>query len=295
MEFKAHINIEIGEKIYSHKLFESLEILSSLNSQRKTAKELNISHSVLNRRIKNAEKNLGFKLIQIKGSKSYLTKEAIELLKIYNNYNNRVIDEDKIIIVGEPNITTLLNSISDYFPHAVNIYSSDELSAYDLAKKGFIDILALDDPKLAFKNNLEFTALAYDHLVLISNDMFKNKINSIEDLNGLNFVSIPNTIQRLAWNSLNKKNISFNITKEAKSEFDAFKIVKNSDDLHTFLSASYFKGNDILKNETNHAISLINLSTNKKVENFIEYLLNQGQKLIHNQGFTPIKPWKVIK
>ena len=72
------------------------------------------------------------------------------------------------------------------------------------------------------------------------------------------------------------------------------KIVKNNSDLYTFLNASYFHGNDILKVETNHIISLIQVNDNKKEnKEFIDYMLNKGQNKIFEQGFKPIKPWKI--
>ena len=61
-ESKGLINIEIDGDIYDYKLYESLESLSKTKSQRKSAKELNISHTVFNRRILKAEDKLGFKI-----------------------------------------------------------------------------------------------------------------------------------------------------------------------------------------------------------------------------------------
>ena len=59
---KPEIGIEIDGISFNYKFFETLESLSKTYSQRKTAKELKVSHSVLNRRIKNAEDKLGEKL-----------------------------------------------------------------------------------------------------------------------------------------------------------------------------------------------------------------------------------------
>ncbi|MDR0900212.1 MAG: LysR family transcriptional regulator, partial [Methanobrevibacter sp.] len=102
---------------------------------------------------------------------------------------------------------------------------------------------------------------------------------------------------RLAWNTLSDNNIPFEIVKEVKSQFDAFKIVKNSepsDNLYTFLNASYFKGNDVLKDETQHVISLVQTNYEKpKTKEFINYLIVHSQDLIAKQGFIPIKPWKI--
>ena len=57
-ESKGLINLEIDGKIYDYKLFKSLESLNRTKSQRKSAKELNISHTVFNRRLLKAEEKL---------------------------------------------------------------------------------------------------------------------------------------------------------------------------------------------------------------------------------------------
>ena len=277
---------------FNYKFFETLESLSKTYSQRKTAKELKVSHSVLNRRIKNAEDKLGEKLVITVGSGSELSEKGYELLELYYKYKNRLEDREEIIIAGGHIITGLLQAISYDLPFKTLIYSSDDESAYELAKQDLVDILALDDPLLAFENDLNFTAIAYDHLVLIPP---KNGriIEKIEDLEGMKFIGVKGSAQRLAWSTLRQANINFSIEREVKSQFDAFKIVKNSEDYYTFLNASYFNGNEILKNETRHVISLVQCSDTKEdIYNLIEYLLFDGQIKIGEQGFIPMKPWK---
>ncbi len=289
---KPKIGIEINGKSFNYKLFETLESLSRTYSQRKTAKELKISHSVLNRRIKNAEEKLGEKLVLTVGSGSELSPRGYELLNTYFKYKNRLEDREEIIIAGGHIITGLLQAISYDLPFKTLIYSSDDESAYELAKQDIIDILALDDPLLAFENDLNFTAIAYDHLVLISPKKEKT-IEKIEDLAELDFIGVKGSAQRLAWSTLKQENIPFNIVREVKSQFDAFKIVKNSDNYYTFLNASYFNGNEILKNETRHVISLVQCNDEKEdIYNLMEYLLMDGQIQIGEQGFIPMKPWK---
>ena len=47
--------------------------------------------------------------------------------------------------------------------------------------------------------------------------------------------------------------------------------------------------NDILKFDTRHVISLIKVNDEKEeLDQFIEYLLTDGQTAIKNQGFIPI-------
>ena len=289
---KPEIGIEIDGISFNYKFFETLESLSKTYSQRKTAKELKVSHSVLNRRIKNAEDKLGEKLVITVGSGSELSERGYELLDIYYKYKNRLEDRKEIIIAGGHIITGLLQAISYDLPFNTLIYSSDDESAYELAKQDLVDILALDDPLLAFENDLNFTAIAYDHLVLISPNHVKT-IEKIEDLEGLKFIGVKVSSQRLAWSTLRQENINFTIDREVKSQFDAFKIVKNSDEYYTFLNASYFNGNEILKNETRHVISLVQINDTKDdIYNLIEYLLFDVQIKIGEQVFIPIKPWK---
>ena len=289
---RPEIGIEIDGISFNYKFFETLESLSKTYSQRKTAKELKVSHSVLNRRIKNAEDKLGEKLVITVGSGSELSEKGYELLDIYYKYKNRLEDKEEIIIAGGHIITGLLQAISYDLPFKTLIYSSDDESAYELAKQDLVDILALDDPLLAFENDLNFTAIAYDHLVLISPNHGKT-IEKISDLEGLKFIGVKGSAQRLAWSTLRQENINFTIEREVKSQFDAFKIVRNSDEYYTFLNASYFNGNEILKNETRHVISLVQINDTKDdIYNLIEYLLFDGQTKIGEQGFIPMKPWK---
>jgi molybdenum-dependent DNA-binding transcriptional regulator ModE len=291
---KPKIELDINGYIYNYKLFESLKSLQKTQSIRKTSEKLNLSHSALDRKIKNAENKLGFKLVKNNyGSGSTLTKEGLNLIKIYNQYQIRLKESNKINIAGGHIVSGLLESISNDIPFDISVFSSDDESAFELGKRNLIDILALDDPLIGFQNNLDFTAIGYDYLTLVSNNK-SSPIKTIEDLNGKNFVSVKGSAQRLVWDTLKQKNVEFNIKKEVKSQFDAFKIVKNNSDLYTFLNASYFHGNDILKVETNHIISLIEVNDNKKEnKEFIEYMLNKGQNKIFEQGFKPIKPWKI--
>ena len=285
-ESKGLINIEIDGDIYDYKLYESLESLSKTKSQRKSAKELNISHTVFNRRILKAEDKLGFKISKKVGNGTVLTQEGLDLLNEFRKYVIQIEKTADVNIVGGHISTGLLESIE--LPFNANIYSSSDEDAFELARRGAVDILTLDDPLIAFERDLNFIPIAYDYLVLISSPNSKN-IESISDLTGLDFVNVNGSAQRLAWNSLQHYDIDYNIKKTVNSQFDAFKLVKNSENLHTFLNASYFKGNELLKFDTRHVISLIKINEDKsEVDEFIDYLLNEGQEEIKNQGFEPI-------
>ena len=289
MEFqsKGLISLNINGTIYDYKLYESLESLSKTRSQRQSAKELNISHTVFNRRLLKAEDKLGFKITEKIGNGTILTQEGRELLDEFRKYAIQIEKTSDINIVGGHISTGLLESIN--MPFSTNIYSSSDEDAFELAKRGAVDILTLDDPLIAFERDLNFIPIAYDYLVLISSPKSK-EIESISDLEGLDFVNVNGSAQRLAWNSLQHYDIEYNILKTVNSQFDAFKLVRNSKNLYTFLNASYFKGNELLKFDTRHVISLVKVNEDKdEVDEFINYLTNAAQQDIEKQGFIPME------
>ena len=209
---------------------------------------MNISHTVFNRRILKAENRLGVKLTQKVGNGTSLTPEGRDLLDEYRKYSIQIEKTSNINIAGGHISSGLLESI--HLPFNINVYSSNDKDALELAKRGVVDILTLDDPLIAYELNIDFTPIAYDYLVLISSPNSK-EVKSINDLKGLEFVNVEGSAQRLAWNSLEHYDIDYSLKYTVNSQFDAFKLVKNSENLHSFLNASYFKGNEILKFDTN--------------------------------------------
>ena len=285
-ESKGLISIEIDGKVYDYKLYQSLESLARTHSQRKSAKELGISHTVFNRRLLKAEDKLGVKITRKVGNGTLLTSEGNALLEEFKKYLIQIEKTSNINIAGGHISTGLLESIQT--PFNTNIYSSSDEDAFELAKRGAVDILTLDDPLIAYERDINFMPIAYDYLVLVSSPESK-RIESISDLEGLDFVNVNGSAQRLAWNSLNHYDIEYNIKESVNSQFDAFKIVRNSKNLYTFLNASYFKGNDLLKYDTQHVISVIKVNEDKaEVDEYVRFLINEGQRLIEQQGFTPM-------
>lgn len=286
LESKGLISLEINGEIYGYKLYQSLESLHRTNSQRQSAKELNISHTVFNRRILNAEKQLGFKLTEKKGNGSVLTDDGIRLLEEYRKYLIQIAEPDNINIAGGHISSSLLESLE--LPFNINVYSSTDQDAFKLAKRGVVDLLTLDDPLIAYERDISFIPIAYDYLVLISSPD-SEEVKSIKDLDNLDFVKVNGSAQRLAWNTLEHYDLKYNIKHTVNSQFDAFKLVKNSENLYSFLNASYFNGNEILKFDTRHVISLVKVNDDDtKTDEFIRYLLTIAQKDIEKQGFIPM-------
>lgn len=287
MDYEADVLLKINDYKFDYKLFDALKTIKIYNSQRKAAKELNIAHTVLNRRIKNAEKKLNTSLVDIKGVKSYLSKDAEEILSVYDAKVSRISNISNIVIAGGHIVSGLIEVLSKKGNFKVDVYSSDDESAFKLSERDLIDILCLDDPLIAFKEDLDFTPICYDHLVLISKNF--PEIKKLTDLNDSRFISVANSSQRLAWKILNDHDVNFEIINEVKSPYEAYKLVKSLDDVYTFLNASFFSGNEILKKETQHVISLVNLrKDDDKTKEFINYILNDGQNELEKYGFEPL-------
>ncbi len=285
-ESKGLISLEINGEIFDYKLYQSLDSLLKTKSQRKSAKELNISHTVFNRRLLKAEEKLGVNITKKVGNGTILTSDGLKLLEEFKKYIIQIEKTSNINIAGGHISTGLLESIQT--PFNTNIYSSSDEDAFELARRGAVDILTLDDPLIAYERDINFMPIAYDYLVLVSSPESRN-IESISDLEGLDFVGVNGSAQRLAWNSLRHYDIEFNIKVRVNSQFDAFKLVRNSENLYTFLNASYFKGNELLKYDTQHVISVVKVNEDKaEVDDFIRFLLNDAQKSIEKQGFSPM-------
>lgn len=288
MKFNSRglISLDIDGKIYDYKLYQSLNSLARTRSQRKSAKELGISHTVFNRRLLKAEDKLGCKITEKRGNGTVLTPEGRDLLDEFRKYAIQIEKTSNINIAGGHISSGLLETIKT--PFSTNIYSSSDTDAFELAKRGAVDILSLDDPLIAYELDVDFTPIAYDYLVLISSPGSK-EVRSINDLENLEFVNVEGSAQRLAWNSLDHYDINYNLKHTVSSQFDAFKMVRNSKNLYSFLNASYFKGNEILKFDTRHVISVIKANEDKpEVDDFIDFLLNDGQSAIEKQGFIPL-------
>ena len=111
LESKGLISLEIDGKIYDYKLFQSLESLSRTKSQRKSAKELNISHTVFNRRLLKAEEKLGRKITKKVGNGTVLTIDGLELLQEFRKYGVQIEKTSNINIAGGHISSGLLESI----------------------------------------------------------------------------------------------------------------------------------------------------------------------------------------
>ncbi len=287
MKFEPKLNMIIDGHEFSYKIFETLVCLSKTWSQREAAKRLGISHSVLNRRIKESEEKFGFRLVETTGAGSGLTDEGFKILSKYERYLKRLENNEKPVICGGYISAGLIEVLADEYSIDATIYRTDDESALRLAQMGMVDILTLDDPVRAFMYDLNFTPVAYDYLVLVTDN--NTSINSIGDLNGKNFLEVPGSSQRLAWNTMDNMKIDYRIVELVKSPYNAIKIIHKNKELFTFLNNSFSYGSDILKDDTKHLITLVLCNNeNNLLKEFVDYITDDGQDTIENQGFIKI-------
>jgi molybdenum-dependent DNA-binding transcriptional regulator ModE len=287
MKYNPKLNMIIDGKEFSYKIFETLKCVSKTWSQREAAKRLGISHSVLNRRIKESEEKFGFRLIESTGAGSGLTENGLKILSRYEKYMKRLENRKKPVICGGHISTGLMEILVEEYSLDATIYRTDDQSALELARKDMVDILTLDDPVRAFMYDLDFTPVAYDYLVLVSNNSYS--INSIENLNGKDFLEIPYSSQRLAWNTMDNLKINYEIVKLVNSPYSALKTINKNPELYTFLNHSFTEGSPILKNETKHLISLVLCNKeNSFLKDFVDFISSDGQEIIEQQGFIRI-------
>ena len=287
MEYKPKLSLIINEHTLNYKFFEALNCVAQTWSQREASKKIGVSHTVLNRRIKDAEHKLGSKLVYTTGAGSELTESGFEILQRYNKLMNRLEKREIPVLCGGYISAGIMEALTMEYGLNVIIYQTDDESALHLADMDMIDILTLDDPVKAFMRDLDFTPIAYDHLVLVSPS--DESINSVNELNGKKFVEIPGSSQRLAWNTLDNLKIDYEIVKLLKSPSEALKAVKNSEDLYTFLNNSFTNGSNVLKNETKHLISMVLLNQDdERLKKSLEFILIKGRKLIKELGFERI-------
>lgn len=289
MDLNKKLNFEVNDEIYDYKLFDTLKAIKLNKSQRKAAKSLGISHTVLNRRILKAEAQLSEQLVISTNKGSNLTEFARDLLDNYESYENRLNDDgDLITFAGGFISAEFIRELAvAYQVDNLRILQTDLNSAYDLANRGFVDILGFDDPVQAYIYDIEPTPLGRDSLMLLSHD--NKEFNTMDDLNSLKFVEVENSAQRLAWNTLADYDLDFDIVSSVGSFHEAIRLVEQNDNLHTFINKSisytYMNVSDVLYEQTRHIISALNVKNDSYIESFLNFASHNAQNVTVNYGF----------
>jgi DNA-binding transcriptional LysR family regulator len=286
MDIQPKLNLVINGHNFSYKLFETLRCVSKTFSQREAARRLGISHAVLNRRIKDAEDRLGFLLVDSSAAGSGLSGPGLEIMAQYQKLINRLSEQEYPVICGGHISTGLMDSLCYNYGLDAVIYSTDDESALRLAEMGLVDILTLDDPVHAFMRDLDFQPLAYDYLVLLSPP--GKDLDNLEAVEGKNFVEVPHSAQRLAWNTLDQLKIHYHITELCSSPYNALRMVQNSQDLYTFLNRSLTPGWEFFADATRHLLTSVLYKDHERLKDFLDYVSGRGQRIVEKQGFERI-------
>ena len=291
MSLNKKLNLEMNDVIYDYKLFDTLKSIKLNKSQRKAAKELGISYTVLNRRIIKAEELLSQPLVKVTNRGSTLTDYALNLLEEYESYEQRLTDDDVWVMAGGFISCEFIRQLSAaYQLENIKILQTDLNTAFDLANKGLVDILGFDDPVQAYIYDIEPIPLGRDHLMLLThgNEEFYN----ITDLDGLRFVEVEGSAQRLAWTTLANNDLDFDIVSTVDSFHEAIRMVEQDENLYTFInnSMSYtsMHVSDILSEHTRHIISALNVKNSVDVESFLNFASHNAQKLTVKYGFEQL-------
>lgn len=293
MKFHPRLSLSLNGETFSYRLFDALLEITSTWSQREAAKRLGVSHAVLNRRIRDAEEKMGFRLVESTGAGSGLTPHGMMVLKNYQRYLKRLEERDTPVICGGPISTSLMDVLSRHYGLEAVIYTTDDLSALKMAEMDLVDILLFDDPVHAFMHDLDFVPIARDDLVLVSRS--DEHLESIPELQGRMFVEVTNSAQRLAWNTLDHLRVDYEIVDWCSSPQNALKLIGNNEDFLTFLNRSFmsplsssFTVSDILADDTSHIISMVLPTKNPELEDFSDFLQGKGQEIITKFGFGKI-------
>lgn len=283
------LSMYIKDVLFDYKFFETLDAINKTHSQRAAAKSLGISHSVLNRRIVNGEEKLGVKLVDVSPNGSYLSDFAFDVLDEYETYSLRLNDfEGDITIAGGCVSCEFMRALAiGYNLDNVRFIETDIDTAYDLANRGMVDILGFDDPVQAYIYDIEPVALGRDYLSLVAHE--GENFTSIADLDGLSFIEVENSAQRLVWNSLVDFDINFDIVGSVRSFHEALKITENDENIYTFINNSMSYRSqytfDILKQHTSHIISALNVKNDSLVESFLNFASHNAQNTTVDFGF----------
>ena len=286
------LDFEIDGVLYNYKLFDTLKAINETKSQRKAAKQLNISHTVLNKRILKAENLLSHKLVTVSNKGSSLTDYGLKILDEYITYENRLNDNNEsIIVAGGPVSCEFIRQLaSAYQVENLKILETDNETAMHLADVELVDILCFDDPVKAYLYNLEPIALGRDYLLLLSHE--KQSFNTLSDLDGLNFVEVEGSAQRLAWNTLANYDLDFDIVRVVDSFHEAIRLVEQNKNLYTFINKSMaytsLHTSDVLKDETYHIFSALIVKNDSYVESFLNFASHRAQKVTVSYGFEPL-------
>lgn len=163
------------------------------------------------------------KLVRRSGAGSELTPEGSELLRLYERQMNLLEPSDRIMVAAGYTSSVLAELVLEASGTEGSLFSSSATDSFHLAGKSRLDMIFLDDPIHAYRRDLDFVPVAYDHLVLVGMDA-----GDVTELDGASFVEVADSPQRLAWEVLSDTGIDFRIVKTVRSPLQAYRLVERT-------------------------------------------------------------------
>jgi len=272
MDLSSKINIKYRGKEITENQIKIIELLLKTKSQNKVAKILNIPTSSVNIQIKRLEKKLGIKIIQSSTSGTVVTEEGQEILEYYQRIKRRM-GETSFIACGfiSSEIGRILfdNIIISSFDNILKLY-----------RMGMVKILGIDDPYWSYRLG-DPIPVVYDYMVMVYRDKFDVK----------NLIGVRYSPQRILWNVLKSRGISFRVRKVVKDPIQGIELVKKGYSL--FLNESlvkYVDGNLNIEKppfyrDTKHTLNFIAIEDEEKVVKTIK----KKRKELESRGFEVVE------
>ena len=249
-----------------------IELLLKTKSQNKVARILNIPTSSVNIQIKRLEKKLGVKIIQSSTSGTVVTEEGQEIVEYYQRIKRRLEETSFIasgFICGEVGRILFEDIVISSFDNVLKLY-----------RMGMVKILGIDDPYWSYRLG-DPIPVVYDYMVMVYRDRFDIK----------NLVGIRYSPQRILWNILKSRGISFRVKKVVKDPLQGIELAKKGYSLFLNESLTRYVDGDLniekppFYRDTKHTLNFIALEDEERVLKAIR----RRKKEIESRGFEVVE------
>ncbi|HID47131.1 MAG TPA: LysR family transcriptional regulator [Methanothermococcus okinawensis] len=272
MDLSSVVHIKYRGKEITAKQIKIIELLLETKSQNKVAKILNIPTSSVNIQIKRLEKKLGLKIIQSSTSGTVVTEEGQQILEFYRRIKRRM-EKNSFIACG-----FICGEVGRILFEDVVISSFDNI--LKLYRMGMVNILGIDDPYWSYRLG-DPIPVVYDYMVMVYRDRFDVK----------NLVGIRYSPQRILWNILKSRGVSFKIRKVVKDPLKGIELVKKGYSLFLNESLVKYVDEDLhierppFYRDTKHTLNFIG----PEDEETVVKAIRRRKKELENRGFEVVE------
>lgn len=168
IEIKTYMVVN-GNNISSRQL-EVLDAVRRCGSKTAAAKELGISAPVVHKYIASMEEACGSKLIASTPNGTELTEMGIRFLEVADMMEQRCYDNRGFTIACSPVTEELVMQAVSQTKIKASITVSDDVTNITMLKRGYADIIILDDPQfLEEVDDYEWSEVGYMDMIHVDN------------------------------------------------------------------------------------------------------------------------------